>query len=150
MPILTDILTALKTAINGMTTPTYNFNYANCDERRPANKTYPNVLLEYPEELSISEDEAPTDMYYAERDINFIVTVDNFSGDPVDTDLDKVLEDIKRLLEAEHNELNCQGLVVGDFQESSREYTHVRKRPGIITIVWNFKYRVRRSDPAIT
>lgn len=127
----------------------YNFDYDNVDERRPGSKTYPNVFVEYPEESARDAENNVIDSYSVDRPINFVVTVDD-STTPVDAALDNVLEDFKKLLEAEHNNLQSDGLVVGDLLEAGREYTHVRERPGIITIQFNFFYRVRRSDPALT
>ncbi len=150
MAILTDIIATLKAKIDGMTTGTgFNFNYDNVDERRPGSKTYPNVLIEYPEEVERDVDINVIDSYSSDREINFIVTVDAGTT-PVDTALDNVLEDFKRLLEEAHDDLQLDGLIVEDLLESDREYTHVRERPGKITILFNFFYRVRRSDPSLT
>ncbi len=149
MAILTDIITELKAQIDAMATPTYNYDYDNVDERRPANKTYPNVFVEYPEEEALDRNLNVIDSYSVNREIDFIVTVDD-STTPVDTALDNVLEDFKRLLEAIHPDLQAKGMIVEDLIETAREYTHVRERPGMITITFNFFYRVRRSDPALT
>lgn len=155
MSKLTDIITELKTQIDGMTTAGgYNYNYDNVDERRPGSKTYPNPLVEYPGEEARDRNANTIDSYAVDRPIFFIVTVSNLDKDSnpvaVDTALDDVLEDFKRLLEAIHATLQTKGLVVEDLLEANREYTHVRKRPGVITIQFNFFYRVRRSNPALT
>ena len=150
MSVLTDIITTLKSKVDGMTiVGGYNYDYDNVDERRPGSKTYPNVLIEYPDELERDVNINVIDSYSSDRQMNFIVTVDDGTS-PIDTALDNVLEDFKRLLEAEHDNLQLDGLVVGDLLESNRAYTHVRERPGQITILFNFFYRVRRSDPSLT
>lgn len=149
MSVLTDIIAELKSNIDSMTTPTYNFNYDDVDERRPSEKTYPNVLLEYPEEIEQEIDGNVIDSYSVDKSIHLVVTVDDTTT-PVDTALDNVLEDFKRLLEADFTDMQTAGLHNADLLEASRVYTNVRERPGMITIIFNFKYRVRRSDPSLT
>jgi len=150
MAVWTDILTELKSGIDGMTAAgIYNYDYDNVDEYRPASKTYPSCMVTYAEEEARDDDESPIDSYNVDREVTFVVTVDD-TVTPVDTYMDLVLEDFKRLLDFEHGDLNCQGLVVEKFLTSERIYTHVRARPGVITMTWNFNYRVRASNPAVT
>ena len=150
MAVWTDIITELKTGVDGMTAAgLYNYDYDNVDERRPASKTYPNVLIEYDEEISRADDESPINTYNVDRVVTFIITIDD-AVSPIDTYLDLVLEDFKRLLEFEHGDLNCQGLVVEQYGGETREYTHTRARPAKMTIKFNFNYRVNRTDPSLT
>ncbi len=149
MAIWTDIISTLKTKIDAMVTPTFNFNYDNVDERRAANKTYPNVLIEYAEEIVREPLGNVVDSYSADREISFIIEVDDGTT-PIDTALDNVLEDFKRLFEDIHADLQLDGLIVDTLLSSEREFTHVRKRPGKVTIISSYFYRVRRSDPALT
>lgn len=155
MAVLTDIITELKAQIDAMTTAGgFNYNYDNVDERRPGSKTYPNVMVEFPEDEPRNRNANTIDSYSIDQPISFIVTVSNLDKDSnpvaVDTALDNVKEDFERLLEAIHSDLQDEGLIVEDMLESDREYTHVRKRPGKTTINFNFFYRVRRSNPSLT
>ena len=149
MSVFDDIRTTLETAIDAMTTPTYNYNYDNVNEYRPANKTYPNVQLEFPEELGRDPDGEVIDAFSTDVNVSFKVMVDDTTADTV-TALQNVLEDFKRLMEAEHASLQTDGMIVGDFIESTTQFTHVRARPGMITIIFKIFYRVRRSNPALT
>lgn len=150
MAIWTDIIATLTTKIDGMTTGTgFNFNYDNVDERRPANKTYPNTLIEYLEEVIREPLGNVVDSYSADREISFITEVDD-SITPVDTALNNVQEDFKRLFEEIHAALQLDGLIVDTLLSTEREYTHVRERPGKIRITSSYFYRVRRSDPSLT
>lgn len=148
--VWTDIITTLRTKIDAMTTGGgYNFDYDNVDEYRPASKTYPNVQIIFPEELARDPDDNVVNAYSTDIVITLRCTVDNTTT-PTDTALDNVLEDMKRLLEAETTTLCNQGVLIGDYTESTREYTHVRARPGIINIMFNFFYRLQRTDPSLT
>jgi len=149
MAVWTDIADALRTAIDGMTTAGgYNYDYDNVDEYRPASKTYPNVQMIFPVEEARDPDENVVNSYSTDVTIAFKVTVDD--TDTVDDGIDNVIEDFKRLLEAEHGTLCTNGLLIGDYVNSDREYTHVRERPGIVIITFNFFYRVQRTDPSLT
>lgn len=148
MPVFTDIITTLEAKIDAMTTPTYNFNYDNVNEYKPANKTYPNVKIHFPDEDK-NPDAEIIDGYWSDVPIEFEVMVDDTES-VVRTAIDKVIEDFKRLFQEEFFTLQCTGLLNGDFDSAEREYTHVRQRPAIVTMTFNFEYRVKRSDPSLT
>jgi len=149
MSVFRDIMDALETAVNGMTTPTFNSNWSNTNEWRPANRTYPACEITIPEEVAEDPDDSVIDSYSAKTDVIFKVTVDDTFSD-VDVALDNALEDIKRLMEQEHADLQVEGMVYANSVGSTKQYTNTRKRPGIITITFNIFYRVRRSDPSVT
>ena len=88
------------------------------------------------------------DSYSADLEAIFVVTVDDSAN--VDVNLRKVLEDFQRQFESKHDTLQAKGWIVSDLESRKIEYTNIRKRPGIITMTWNIKFRVKRSDPAVT
>lgn len=149
MSVFDDIRTTLEAAIDAMTSPTYNYNYDNVNEYRPANKTYPNVLVEFPEELGRDPDGEVIDAFSTDVNVIFKVTVDDTTAD-TNTALENILEDFKRLMEVQHPTLQTDGMIVADFIESTKNFTHVRARPGMINIIFKVFYRVRRSNPSLT
>lgn len=150
MTIKNDITTAIDTAIDAMSTGTgYKFDYDNVNEYKPGSKTYPNVKSTYAEEEYLDPDDQMVDSYTAELQAVFVVTVDN-TVSPVDKALGQVLQDFKRLLEAEHANLQTKGQIVGDLISDEYSYTNIRKRPGSIRMEWELRYRVKRSDPSVT
>lgn len=149
MSIWTNIMNGLIAGVDSMTTPTFNSNYDNVNEYRPANKTYPSTVIEFPDEFYRGSLENVIDSYSGDVEVLFKTTVDDSTPD-VDEAMDDVIEDFKRLLEDEHDALQILGMVVHELEETGREYTLIRKRPGIVTIKFNFFYRVRRSNPTVT
>jgi hypothetical protein len=148
--VYTTLLAALRTAIDGMTTGGgYHFAYDNVDRYKHSTKTYPNVLVHLPGEENRDPDGEVVNAYTADSEVTFEVTVAS-STSSVDTDLDKVVEDFKRLLEAQHATLQAAGLIVADYIREDREYTHVRARPGKVKIIFNLTYRVQKSNPSLT
>lgn len=149
MTVFTDIMTTLIAAVGSMTTGGgFNYNYTNVDEYKVQNRTYPNVQIIYPEELARDVIVNMIDSYSTDVDIMFRTMVDDSVAN-VDEALNKVQEDLKRLLEQQHATLQTKGMITGDYLDSIREYTNIRKRPGIITPKFNIYYRIRRSDPSI-
>ena len=149
MSIWTDIISTLETAIDAMTTPTFNYSYDNVNENRPASKTYPSVIVNFPEEIARDPDINMIDSYSVDTEVLFEVTVDDAVAD-TRLYMDNVLEDFKRLLEDEHDNLQLDGLVVGDLISADQKFSNVRQRPGTITIIFSMFYRVKRSDPSLT
>ena len=148
--IYTDIIDQLITAIDSMTVVGgYNYDYDNVNEYDYASMTYPNVKVLLPEEIARDADGEVINSYTADSEITFEVTVDN-TVSPVDKALDRVVEDFKRLLEADHDNLQGKGMIVADYLDSAREYTHVRARPGKIMITFNINYRVLKTNPSST
>ena len=150
MTIKYDITSAIDTAIDGMTTGGgYNFNYDNVNEYRQQSKTYPNVKSVYDETEYEDPDDQMVDSYTGYIRGTFTVEVDD-SVSPVDKALAQVLQDFKRLLEAQHANLQTKGQIVGDLLSDENFYTNIRKRPGRIVMEWRLMYRVKRSDPSVT
>ena len=150
MSIWTDIIDELVIVVDAMTTGGgFNSNYDNVNEYRPASKTYPSVMIDFPDETYRPSDQQVINSFSGDVEVIFIVTVDDSTAN-VDEALDDVIEDFKRLLEDEHTNLQTKGMTVEELEETSREYTHTRKRPGVVTKKFNFFYRVQRSDPNLT
>ena len=150
MTIKYDITSAIDTAIDAMSTGTgYNFDYDNVNEYRQQDKTYPNVKSIYAETEYLDPDDQMVDSYTGQLQAKFIVEVDN-TVSPVDNALAQVLQDFKRLLEAQHANLQTKGQIVGDLLSDENFYTNIRKRPGRIEMDWQLLYRVKRSDPSVT
>lgn len=150
MTIKYDITSAIDTAIDGMTTGGgYNFDYDNVNEYRQQSKTYPNVKSVYEATEYLDPDDQMVDSYTGELEANFIVEVDD-TVSPVDKALAQVLQDFKRLLEAQHANLQTKGQIVGDLLSDENFYTNIAKRPGRIEMNWQLIYRVKRSDPSVT
>lgn len=150
MTIKNDITTAIDSAIDSMSTGTgYNFDYDDVNEYRPNNKTYPAVKTMYPTDEYLDPDEQVVDSYTSDLTAIFEVTVDDTVTN-TRLYLSQVLEDFQRLLESEHPTLQAAGMIVADLLSDEREYFQVRKRPGKITMEWEIKYRVKRSDPSVT
>ena len=150
MSVFDDIRTTLETAIDAMTVVGgFNFDYDNVNEYRPASKSYPNVLVTFPDEIAREVDGNMIDSYSTDVIVNFDVTVNATPAD-TNTALENVLEDFKRLMGEQHNSLQTQGMIVAHFIDSVKRFTLVRARPGAIIINFNVFYRVRESNPAIT
>jgi len=150
MAIYTDIINQLATAIDGMTIAGgYNYNYGPADEFDPASRTYPQVFIRFPEEVGREVEGEVVNSYTADSEVEFEVVIDDTETYP-DTMMDKVVEDFKRLLEADHDTLQTKGMVVADYIDNVREYTNVRERPGKVTITFNINYRVLRTNPSVT
>jgi hypothetical protein len=148
--IYTDIIDALIAAINSMTVVGgFNNDYTRCNDYNHDTMTYPNVKVLLPEEVAREAEGEVINSYTADSEITFEVTVDN-TVSPVDKALDQVVEDFKRLLEEEHADLQIEGMIVADYIDSQREYTHVRARPGKVSIIFNINYRVLKSNPSST
>lgn len=149
MTIKNDITDQIDQAIGGMAQPTFNYDYDNVNQLKPASKTYPAVETTYlEEEYDDPDDGQVVDSYSANLQAIFKVTVDD--TDDVQLGLAKVLQDFQRLLEDEHANLQAKGMLVADLDTVEREYTQIRKRPGRITMAWVIQYRVKRSDPSQT
>ena len=148
--IYTDIINSLIDGINSMTVVGgFNYDYTRCNDYNHDTMTYPNVKLFDPEEIAQDAENEVINSYTAESEITFKVTVDNIVS-PVDKALDRVIEDFKRLLEEDHDDLQIEGMIVADYIDSKKEYTHVRARPGKVNIVFNIRYRVLKSNPSST
>lgn len=149
LAIYTQIMDALETAADAMATPTFRHNYDNINQHLFKSKTYPSLMIDFLEEEAQDPDNDVVDAYTGFVDVVFMATVDDAVSD-VNQYLDEVLEDIKRLMEDEHNTLHGVGMLVADYRESERNYRLVKKRPGQIKIIFNIHYRVKRTNPAIT
>jgi len=150
MAIYTNIITELAAAIDGMTKAGgYNYNYGATDVFNPASRVYPQVFIRFPEEVGREVDGETVNSYTADSEIEFEVIIDDTETFP-DTMMDKVVEDFKRLLEADHDTLQTKGMIVADYIDNVREYTNVRERPGKVKITFNIAYRVKRTNPSVT
>ena len=148
--IYTDIINQLITAIESMTiVGGYNYDYSRVNDYNHDTMTYPAVKVLLPEEIARDADGEVINSYTADSEITFDVTVDN-TVSPVDKAIDRVIEDFKRLLEADHDTLQTKGMIVADYIDSQREYTHVRARPGRVSIIFNINYRVLKTNPSST
>lgn len=148
--IYTDIINQIITAIGTMTVVGgYNYDYANVNEYNHDSMTYPNVKVLLPEEVARPADGEVVNSYTADSEITFLVTIDD-TVSPVDKAIDRVIEDFKRLLEADHANLRDKGMIVADYIDSQREYTNVRARPGMVSIIFNINYRVLKTNPSST
>jgi len=147
--IKNDITTAIDTAIDSMTTPTFNFNYGPVNVFKPASKTYPNVKTEYDDDEFDNPDNQVVNSYTSTLTAIFTIVVDDTTT-PARTALSNVLEDFQRLLEDEHGDLQAAGMLNHDLTTSIRDFSNIRKRPGKITMEWEIRYRIKRSDPALT
>lgn len=148
--IYTDIINQLIASVNSMTVAGgFNNDYTRCNDYNHDTMTYPNVKLLLPSEVARDVDNEVINSYSADSEVTFEVTVDN-TVSPVDKALDQVVEDFKRLFDEESETLHTKGQIVGDYLDSEREYTHVRARPGKISILYNIFYRVLKSNPSST
>jgi len=147
--IWTDVIAALETAADGMTSAgIYNNDYDNINEYRPASKTYPSLEFTFPDSVDSAHDEI-ADGIWLDSDVFIDVIVDNTVSDP-DQALDEVLEDIKRMFETEHDTLQAAGMVEANIVSANRSYTNVRARPAKMRIIYKLSWRVKRSNPAVT
>jgi len=149
-PVYTSILAALRTAIDGMTVVGgYNFGYDNVDRYKPSTMTYPNVKIRFPLQTNRDAAGEVVNAYTCDSQVAFEVSIAS-SSSSMDTDLDKVVEDFKRLMEANHPTLRTAGMIVADYLSEERQYTHVRARPAKVKIMFNLLYRVLKTNPAST
>jgi len=150
MSIVNDITGYIDTAIATMATAGgFNFDYSNVNEFKPHDMTYPNVKTTYLEEDADAVEGNIANKYTSFLLAMFVVTVDNTTT-PVDTALDNVLEDFKKLINDEFTTLQTNGLIKERHVRSDKFYSLVTKRPGRIEIQWELHYRVSMSDPTTT
>ena len=150
MTILNDITVQIDTAIDAMTTGTgYNFDYDNINEHRPGSKTYPAVKTIYLQNDYLDPDEQMVDSYTSDLTARFEIMVDDTIAN-TRLYLSQVLEDFQKLLEADHANLQDEGMIVADLLNDERQYFQVRARPGKLIMEWEIKFRVKRSDPSTT
>lgn len=150
MAIYTNIINQLATAIDGMSVAGgYNYNYGPTDVFNPASRVYPQVFIRFPEEVGREVENEVINTYTADSEVEFEVIIDDTETYP-DTMMDKIVEDFKRLLEADHDTLQTKGMIVADYLSNTREYTNVRERPGKVKILFNINYRVSKTNPSVT
>lgn len=143
-------MTSLETAVDAMSTGTgFNYNYDNINEYLPANKTYPNVLITFPEDVDRGSENNMIDSYSIDTIIDFNVTIDNTVAN-IDLYLDNVNEDFQRLMEQEHDDLQIQGMLLAERVGSERAYTNRRARPARINLKYKIFWRIKRSNPSST
>ena len=148
-PIFNQITKSIETAVNSMTViGGFRYDYSRANDYNFKTRTFPNVLITFPEEIGEDNDEM-VNSYTSTSEIFFDVVIDDSEPDS-DLYLDGVIEDLKRLMENEHEDFQIVGLCVADFLGTSREYTNVRQRPAKAKIVFDIKYRIKRSNPSNT
>ena len=148
--IYRSILTVLEDAADAMTTVSgFRFDYDDINEYKPADKTYPSLMIDLGEESADPPGEGLVNSYTMNADVIFSCTVDDTVAN-VDTYLFRCHEDILRMMEEEHLNSRNAGLIVADYLDYRIEYTNVRKRPGRIIMRFNLNYRLKRTDPALT
>lgn len=137
----------IDTSIAGMTTASdYNYDYADVNEYKPDDKTYPNVKSNYM--VAEAQEVIVANKYTANLNAEFMVTVDN-SAD-VDVQLDKVVEDFKRLFDDQHSNLQTNGMIWERYIGKEKTYRLNKYRPGSVLIRWLIRYRVDMDDPSST
>lgn len=151
MTIKNDITTEIDAQIGAMSTGTgFNFNYDDVNEFKPGDKTYPNVKTEYFEDEYEDPDDQMVDSYTSDITAFFIIVVDNVVETNTRLALSKVLEDFQRVMESGHPTLQTKGWIFANIIKSERFFTNVVARPGRIEMEWQIRYRVKRSNPAVT
>lgn len=147
MTVENTITAYIDSAIGSMATAnSYNFNYADVNEYKPDDKTYPNVKSMYMN--AEAQEVIVANKYTSNLLAVFLVTVDNTTD--VDIGLDKVMEDFKRLFDDEHATLQTKGMVWSQFVGKDKSYNLNKQRPGQIEIRWLIRYRVSMDDPSST
>lgn len=144
--IRTALQTRLEDIIDAMTTGGgFNFNYGPVDVIKHASRVYPQVFILFTGEDAIPRDDDMVFQQTNEWEVDFRVIVDDSLE--VDTSMDKILHDFKKLFFDEEANLQTDGQCYADYIGAEREYTFVLKRPGIITLKFNIRYRQNQKDP---
>ena len=124
----------------------YNYDYADVNEYKPDDKSYPNVKSNYM--VAEAQEVIVANKYTANLNAEFKVTVDNTAD--VDVQLDKVVEDFKRLFDDQHETLQTKGMIYSRYIGKEKTYSLNKYRPGSVLIRWLIRYRVDMDDPSST
>ena len=146
MTVANGIEAGIITAIDAMTTGTgYRFAYDNVNQYKPTSRTYPSVQTTFGPEISRGNTNVPINTYAVDRDINLRVEIGTSTD--VNSDLDKILEDFKRLFSNYHVTFRGLGVVDTYYIQAEKFFTNVRAVPGYINMTFRLYYRVVMDSP---
>lgn len=122
-----------------------NFNYGPVDIHDPALRVYPQVFLEY-------TDEQPAGTQMAGKttqgiDMTFRVLIAKGAG-AIDAEVGKVLDDVKRLVNALQAPLSVVGLLYIDPITATWKPRLVKAYPAELSTTYRLVYRQSRATPA--
>lgn len=146
MSISPNMIAIIAAGVDTMSIGTgYNFNYGPVDIHDPASRVYPQVFLEYGEE-------SPAGVQMAGKITNsvpltFRVTLAAGAG-LIDTEIAKVTDDIKKMMEALQATLSGVGMLYHDFVSATWKPRLVRAYPAELSVIFNLIYRQDRANPA--
>jgi hypothetical protein len=156
-PILTSIETAMKTAIDAMTTTGgYNYNWNNVHQPDIALATFPNSVIMIESERCVDEsDGASGQLYTNEADFIIIVrgqitSVTDIPNYSVNSEHNKALDDLKKLFGTNFHITNTCDRIM--YKSSEREIKNNGDVfiPGELLTKWTVYYRQDRLSPEIT
>ena len=128
----------------------YWYDYDNINERKPPNKTYPHVIIESQEEVTFGDpEEIVVNAYDNTFLVNFIITVDNTDTNTYRA-MNRAMDDVRRYMEEDHDNLQAVGMIYANYVDANFSYTNKRNLPGIVTVTFRIRYRVKRTDPDST
>jgi len=151
LPIWEQIINDLKTAIAAMSVGGgYNFDYSTVDNRVQA-RTYPAVLLSFPEAEGVLGDGLMVNKIATGTDVTFTVIFSSTeTATSRDDAIDKGVDDLKRLFNAQLNSLQAAGLIDYDFKGEERRYTLTPARPAEVDVIFGLNWRQSRITPTST
>lgn len=150
MALPTNIRSVIEAGVDAMATPTYHFNYGLVNLHDPAAWPVgsPQVFLE---EGGFEPVRGPgvVGKWTNVTAIAFRAVVPAGAGS-IDEEMDKVDDDIKRLMAALEEPLRVAGAYIAIYSGTVQLYRLVRARPGQVTVRFSLTWRQSRVNPAST
>jgi hypothetical protein len=146
MPILSDLVAALRPAVDAMTTPTYNFNHPAPDVQDPALWVYPQTFLRVP--LATIEDRpGMVGKHQSIWPLTFRTLVPKGVGE-ITIEAHKVIDDFMKLMATQFPALQALGLLRYDLAGSAWAPRLVAAAPAETKVTFNLWVRQSRANPA--
>lgn len=146
MSIPATMIGIIATAVDAMSISAGdNFNYGPVDIHDPALRVYPQVFLEYTDEVPSGTPMAGHTTQAVP--LTFRAIIAKGTG-TIDDQVGKVLVDLKKLLDALQAPLSAVGLLYIEAVSAKWKPRLVRAYPAELSVIVNLVYRQSRSNPA--
>lgn len=145
MSISPNMIAIISAGVDSMAIGTgFNFNYGPVDIHDPASRVYPQVFLEFGEEL-------PTGVQMAGKitssiPLTFRVIVAKGVG-AIDAEISAVADDLKKLMDSLQPALSAVGMLYHDLVSIVWKPRLVRAYPAELNMIFNLVYRQSRTNP---
>ena len=149
--IFTSLIGSIGSQIAGLTpSGGYNFTYSAVDVRSQA-RTYPAVLLSFPEDEGRLGSDTLVDKITVETDLKLTVLLSSTeTATSRDDGIDKATDDIKKMFNAKLTTFQGVGLIDYDYKGSERRYTLNPARPAEVDVLFGLNWRQSRITPSST